>query len=100
MPYSLQPPSVGEWFQVPPDATFEVVAVDPNSETVEVQYFDGTVEEFDFETWSGLNLTAIPEPEDISGALDLQRDDLDADAVSIKDWSNPLDKLDEMDDDL
>lgn len=96
MPYSLQPPAVGEWFKMTPDATFEVVAVDPRSETIEVQYFDGTVEEFDFETWAGLALVSIAEPEDVSGALDLQRDDLDGDAVSLKDWTNPLDKLDDL----
>lgn len=94
MPYSLQPPAVGEWYQAPPDLPFEVVAVDPEGETIEIQYFDGTLEEFDFDTWTGLALTAAAEPEDISGALDIQGDDFETDGMSLSSWRNPLDDLD------
>lgn len=96
MPYSLQPPAVGEWYQAPPDPPFEVVAVDPESETIEVQYFDGTLEEFDFDTWAGLALVAAAEPEDISGAFDLQSDDVDTNGISVSGWRNPLDDLDTL----
>jgi len=97
MPYSLQPPAVGEWYQAPPDAPFEIVAVDAESESIEVQYFDGTLEEFDFDAWTSLALVKAAEPEDVSGALDVKGDDYDADDAWRPAWHNPLDDLDALD---
>jgi len=68
-------PSVGDWYATPSGDTFEVVAYDPDEESVEIQYFDGAVEELDLETWLEINASAIEAPEDWSGALDLTRED-------------------------
>jgi hypothetical protein len=42
-------PVIGEWYRRPGGETFEVVAIDPDDRTIEIQYFDGTVEELELE---------------------------------------------------
>lgn len=58
-------PGVGAWFQ---DAVtqqlFEVVAVDEESGTIEVQYDDGDIGEFELESWGQMTLLAAAAPED------------------------------------
>ena len=43
-------PEIGAWFRLAEGKTFEVVAVDEKDLTVEIQHFDGTVEELDVDT--------------------------------------------------
>ncbi len=90
---------VGGWYRIPGGACFEVVALDLDSETIEIQYYDGAVEELDFDSW--LEMSAVPSnaPNDAAGALDLARGDygglgMDFDAIQPGDRSNPLDQLD------
>ena len=87
--------SVGSWYQGEGDP-FEVIAVDVRNETVLVQYFDGTLEDFDFESWMELGARPAAAPEDWSGALDMAREDygVDRDVVQGDRWSDPLDYLD------
>ena len=40
-------PSVGLWYQNLEGELLEVVAFDPDEGTIEVQFYDGTVEEYD-----------------------------------------------------
>lgn len=99
MPVQLQPPAVGDWYQTLPDPPFEVVAVDQHAEAVEIQYFDGTVEEIDFDTWSTLVLIPTAAPEDWTGALDVQMVDVDIEIERepcrhYRAWQNPLDEID------
>ncbi len=97
MPNELDP-IVGEWYKnLDDEQTFEVVAVDEDEGTVEIQYFDGEIEEIDLENWYELNLESIEPPEDWSGPFDdLERDDLGYTDMSMHpdEWSNPLDELD------
>jgi hypothetical protein len=58
---------------------FEVVALDDDDGTIEIQYFDGTVEELEIEDWEaqweeGALETAEP-PEDWSGSVDVESGD-------------------------
>jgi hypothetical protein len=69
-------PNIGNWYRVSGGETFEVVAVDDDDGTIEIQYFDGTVEELDIEDWEaqwedGALETAEP-PEDWSGSVDVE----------------------------
>ena len=92
----LREVSVGEWYQAGAEP-FEIVGIDTKAEIVLVQYFDGTLEEYDFESWGDLNARACPPPEDYSGALDIERQDYGADDDSAGGsgrWDNPLDLLD------
>ena len=71
-------PIVGNWYKnVEEETEFEVVAVDEEAQTVEIQYFDGEVEEIDLDSWYEIVLEPIEPPEDWSGAYDqLEPDDL------------------------
>jgi hypothetical protein len=90
-------PAVGEWYTDPQSVTFEVVAVDEEDGTIEVQYFDGTLEELDADAWPQLRLKPVEAPEDWSGSLDMEREDYGADLDEERHelWANPLDHLDQ-----
>lgn len=86
----------GDWFEdLETTELFEVVAIDYANRSVEVQYFDGTVEEFDFDSWPQLSLAEASPPEDWSGAFDAEREDLDADWVYASDGevANRIERL-------
>ena len=44
-------PGIGDWYRLDSGSLFEVVAFDADDGTIEIQYFDGTVEEMDVEDW-------------------------------------------------
>ena len=68
-------PNIGEWYRVRGGELFEVVALDDDDGTIELQYFDGTLEEMDFEDWEAQweegALEAAEPPEDWSGSVDV-----------------------------
>ena len=68
-------PIIGQWFRRPSGTLFEVVAIDDDAQTVEIQQFDGTIDEVDIESWPELLLTEISAPEDWSGAVDMDPED-------------------------
>jgi len=72
-------PGIGDWYRLQGGALFEVVALDDDDGTIEIQYFDGTVEEMDIEDWEtqcedGALESAEP-PEDWSGSVDVESGD-------------------------
>jgi hypothetical protein len=74
-------PSIGDWYRLRGGESFEIVAVDDDDGTIDIQYFDGTLEEMDFEDWEsqwsdGL-LEAAEAPEDWSGSVDIERSDVE-----------------------
>ncbi len=72
-------PEVGEWYRTGTGNTLEVVAVDNEDGTVEVQYFDGTVEEFDLDDWEAQcangEIVEAEAPEDWTGSVDVDDKD-------------------------
>ena len=94
----IQSVQVGDWFRREDDPPIEVVAVDLDSETIELQHFDGTVEELDFDSWLEMDFEPTSAPEDYSGAMDMDREDFDFDPETLRmdDWSNPLDQIDHL----
>ena len=68
-------PGIGDWYRAERRALFEVVALDDDDGTIEIQYFDGTVEEMDVEDWEAQwddgALEAAEAPEDWSGSVDV-----------------------------
>lgn len=77
--YMSAQPEVGSWYRTGSGTTFEVVAIDEDDGTVEVQYFDGTVEELDLEDWEAQSangeIEAAEAPEDWTGSVDVESDD-------------------------
>ena len=72
-------PSIGHWYRLIGGDLFEVVALDEDEGTIEIQYFDGTVEEMDREDWEAQwedgALEAAEAPEDWSGSVDVESGD-------------------------
>lgn len=91
-------PVIGDWYQSPEGLEFEVVAIDQDEGTVEIQYFDGAIEELDFASWVQLPLQTVQPPEDWSGSVDMMREDFmtDIGASTQESWNDPLDALDAM----
>ncbi|MDP3858976.1 MAG: hypothetical protein Q8Q73_14565 [Stagnimonas sp.] len=70
----LREVSVGNWYEAHGEA-FEIVGVDTKTEIVLVQHYDGSLDEFDFDSWSELEARPCAPPEDPSGAIDAERED-------------------------
>ena len=68
-------PVIGQWFRRGNGTLFEVVALDEDAGTVELQQFDGTIDEVDLETWPELLLVEVSAPEDWSGSVDMDPED-------------------------
>jgi hypothetical protein len=68
-------PSLGQWFKRPNGTLLRVVAVDEDDSTIEIQHFDGTIDEIDREAWAEQFLLEVAAPEDWSGSVDMDPDD-------------------------
>lgn len=82
-------PLIGRWYQdLEREEIFEVVAVE--DDTIEIQYFDGTVEELDWGVWDEIQLDYAEPPEDWTAPYDeLEMSDLGYDdrPMHPEDWS-------------
>ena len=89
-----QDPIVQNWYQfLDKGQKFRVVAVDEDSGNIEIQHFDGSVEEIDMDAWGELDIELIEAPEDWTGPVDyVERDDMGytETAMSREDWSASL----------
>ena len=96
MKMKMLSPVVGDWYRdLQSSAMFEVVAWDPASLTIEAQYLDGEVTEYDLDAWRELLLERAEEPEDWRTAYELDDEDgLDPDLpIHPEDWNNPLNMI-------
>ncbi len=89
-------PAIGNWYQTVEGEILEVVALDKDEQSIEVQFYDGTVEEYDTDTWEEVVHRRAEPPEDWSGSLDISRDDygVDLDRPAGDNHHNPMDDLD------
>jgi len=89
---------IGDWFKNTNGDSFEVVARDESDETIELQYFDGTIEELDRETWEEMHPDPIEPPEDWTGSMDLAREDYQSpeSVLELDDWMSELDRMDKQ----
>jgi len=70
VPNRLQP-IVGHWYSHRDKGeVFQVVALDENSGTIEIQEFDGDLDEVDIDEWRSLAVESAAQPEDWGGPLD------------------------------
>jgi len=68
-------PVIGKWYGRPGGDSFEVVAIDRDDRTVEIQYFDGAVEELDLDEWQEETIVEVEAPEDWTGSVDVDPED-------------------------
>lgn len=64
-------PVPGQWYRhLDKGEPFCVLDVEKREDRIEVQHFDGDIEEFGFSDWFEMDLGIAAEPEDASGPLD------------------------------
>ena len=67
---------IGHWYRsLVNDALFEVVAIDYDEQSIEIQYFDGEIEELEFGRWKTLIPLETAAPEDWTGPYEIDRQD-------------------------
>ena len=72
-------PIAGNWYRhLEKDEMFKVVGIDEDRDVIEIQYFDGDVEEIEADAWSEMDLDVAEPPED--------GEDEDARSASDGDW--------------
>jgi hypothetical protein len=85
-------PIIGSWYCCRVKGqVFQVLDLDDADGLVEIQRFDGNIEEIDMESWSALELDFAEPPEDWTGPIDdLNPDDLSYSATEMQrdDWRN------------
>jgi len=90
-------PIVGNWYaHLDKGQRFTVTAISEDDDTVELQHFDGDVEEVSTSDWYELDIELSEEPENWSGALDISEvDDFGTEITdtSKEDWSAPLNEF-------
>jgi hypothetical protein len=93
MPTEIDPIE-GNWYMhLDKGQPFVVIAVDKDEGLVEVQHFDGDLEEISLESWYEQDFDIAEEPENWSGALDIgTKDDFGTEVTDteISDWNEPF----------
>ncbi|MCI0506316.1 MAG: hypothetical protein L0Z73_09440 [Gammaproteobacteria bacterium] len=93
MPREIDP-IVGNWYaHLDKGQRFTVTALNEEDATVELQHFDGDIEELSLNDWYDLDIELSDEPENWSGAMDIAEiDDFGTEVTdtSRDDWSAPL----------
>lgn len=91
-------PVIGEWYRYPGGESFEVVAIDTDDRTIEIQYYDGTIEELELEEWLENEILSTEPPEDWTGSVDVEPEDTENEYESEpgngKGWGDPLQFVD------
>lgn len=65
-------PILGNWYQhLDKGQLFRVVAIDEDNEVIEIQNFDGDVDEIEIPQWQDLEIELAEEPENFSGPFDV-----------------------------
>ena len=90
-------PIVDNWYQhLDKGQRFLVLDVNEDDGLVEVQHFDGDLEEISLEEWYQLELGTAEAPENWSGPLDIgTKDDFGTEITDtdIREWSEPLQEI-------
>ena len=94
-------PIVGHWYKANEmQNIFEVVAFDEKGKWVEIQYFDGEIEEIDKDEWQHLHLNEIEQPKDWTGAFEMAKEDTEEFVEDVHHpitWENPIGTTDTYD---
>jgi hypothetical protein len=75
---TITDPVIGRWYKdFENNLTFKVVAIDSKDETIDVQYANGDLGEYDNDAWYASTFDYIEDPEDWSAPFDeMELDDL------------------------
>ncbi len=94
-------PLVDQWYQhTDKGQQFYVTAIDEKNDSIEVQHFDGDIEEFSSAEWRNLDIDLSEEPDNWSGGIDIGNlEDLGTEITdtSVADWEEPLQEIHQSD---
>lgn len=96
MAMALCEPEIGCWYRDIENRLFEVVALE-DDDSIEVQYFDGDVTEFDQESWELLCMNKVSEPcpeLEMEGESFEEDDLLNIDSMKTISWDNVVGEAD------
>lgn len=87
---------IGGWYRRTNGSLFEVVATDEQAGTIELQHFDGTLDEVDVDVWPTLLIERVGAPEDWLGSVDMDPEDFTGsdDGEMPLGWHDPLEQFD------
>ncbi len=82
-------PIEGNWYlDLDGGQKFEVLVVDDVSGGIEIQYFDGNIDQIDLDAWNNMHLEPIEEPEDWTAPLDdVEPDDIPYSEMGLEEGS-------------
>ena len=90
-------PVLDNWYQhLDKGSSFRVIATNEDEGNVEIQYFDGDVEEIGLDDWYELDIEPIEEPENWTGPVDIAEvDDLGTQITDTTsdDWAAPQQEI-------
>lgn len=89
-------PEVGQWYlDSRSGQLFEIVASDGSEGSIQVQFLDGEVTDYDLESWAELALQSAAAPEDWRTGFEVApEENIDPDAAfHPTSWSSPLSEI-------
>jgi hypothetical protein len=87
-------PIIDNWYKdLETNLAFKIVAIDESDDSIEIQYFDGAIGEFDIDTWRNSSFETIEEPEDWTAPFD----DIEADDLGYTDTDEHRPNPDDVD---
>ena len=92
MSHNLKPVT-GEWYRhLDKGQAFRVLSVEKDEDTIEIQHFDGDLEEVELTEWFAMDLEPAAAPEDWTGPIDdVESDEVDdTETPSETDWRTSL----------
>lgn len=89
-------PQLNAWYHdAREDQLFEVVAIDEQEASIDIQYYDGDIGEIDFETWQQMVLLPAQPPEDWRSSYSLDDTESDSeDPAFSHNWEDSINNLD------
>ena len=87
-------PIIGSWYKdVENKLMFKVVAIEESDDSIEVQYYNGDIGEYDRDSWYNSTFDYIEDPEDWSAPFD----DIETDDLGYTDTDSHRPNPDDMD---
>jgi len=96
MAIALCDPEIGLWYRDIQNRLFEVIALE-DEDTIEVQYYDGDITEYDRESWDLLCVNVVSDP-GVGNYLEeelLDENDISVtEDLSLVSWDNVIGEMD------
>ena len=96
MAIALCDPEIGLWYRDIQNRLFEVIALE-DEDTIEVQYYDGDISEYDRESWDMLCVNIVSDPGVGNGFEEELMDDEEsaiAESLDFVSWDNVIGEMD------